>query len=112
MRIANQWNDYRILDTSGQEKLEQWGNVTLIRPDPQIIWKTPKEHGMWNHADGHYHRSNAGGGNWDFFRKLPESWNIRYTPLDLKFRIQPTSFKHTGLFPRSEEHTSELQSPQ
>ena len=67
MRIANQWNDYRILDTSGQEKLEQWGNVTLIRPDPQIIWKTPKEHGMWNHADGHYHRSNAGGGNWDFF---------------------------------------------
>ena len=99
MRIANQWNDYRILDTSGQEKLEQWGNVTLIRPDPQIIWKTPKEHGMWNHADGHYHRSNAGGGNWDFFRKLPESWNIRYTPLDLKFRIQPTSFKHTGLFP-------------
>ena len=99
MRIANQWNDYRILDTSGQEKLEQWGNVTLIRPDPQIIWKTPKEHGMWNHADGHYHRSNAGGGSWDFFRKLPESWNIQYTPLDLKFRIQPTSFKHTGLFP-------------
>ena len=99
MRIANQWKDYRILDTSGQEKLEQWGNVTLIRPDPQIIWKTPKEHGMWNHADGHYHRSNAGGGSWDFFRKLPESWNIQYTPLDLKFRIQPTSFKHTGLFP-------------
>ena len=99
MRIANQWNDYRILDTSGQEKLEQWGNVTLIRPDPQIIWKTPKEHGMWNHADGHYHRSNAGGGSWDFFRKLPESRNIQYAPLDLKFRIQPTSFKHTGLFP-------------
>ena len=99
MRIANQWKDYRILDTSGQETLEQWGNVTLIRPDPQIIWKTPKEHGMWNHADGHYHRSNAGGGSWDFFRKLPESWNIQYTPLDLKFRIQPTSFKHTGLFP-------------
>ncbi|MBQ8514926.1 MAG: class I SAM-dependent methyltransferase [Ruminococcus sp.] len=99
MRVANQWKEYRILDTSAQEKLEVWNDVTLIRPDPQIIWHTPKNAPQWNRADGHYSRSSTGGGSWRFTKKLPESWPLRYEPLDLTFRIQPTGFKHTGLFP-------------
>ncbi len=96
MRIANGWKDYRILDTSNGEKLELWGDICLARPDPQIIWKTPKS-AEWNRAAAHYIRSNSGGGNWEYYRKLPESWTIHYQ--DLCFQIKPTGFKHTGLFP-------------
>ena len=99
MRAANQWKEYRIIDTSSQEKLEAWNGVTLIRPDPQIIWHTPKEAPEWERADGHYSRSSTGGGSWTFKKKLPESWPLHYEPLDLTFRISPTGFKHTGLFP-------------
>ena len=99
MRAANQWKEYRIIDTSSQEKLEEWNGVTLIRPDPQIIWHTNKEAAEWNRADGHYIRSSSGGGSWTFTKKLPESWQMSYEPLDLTFRISPTGFKHTGLFP-------------
>ena len=97
MRTANNWKDYIILDTSDGEKLETWGDVSLVRPDPQIIWKTDKKHPLWNSADGHYHRSASGGGKWMFRKKLPESWNISYR--NLTFNIRPTGFKHTGLFP-------------
>ncbi len=97
MRIAEGWKDYRILDTSGGEKLESWGGRVLIRPDPQVIWNTPKEIPEWNRADAHYHRSNKGGGQWELYKKLPESWTIGYR--ELTFRIRPTGFKHTGLFP-------------
>ena len=97
MRIAKNWKDYRILDTSAGEKLEFWGDVSLVRPDPQIIWKTPKKHALWNKADGRYIRSDKGGGQWDFRKKLPESWIIKYR--ELSFIIRPTGFKHTGLFP-------------
>ncbi len=97
MRTAKNWKDYIILDTSDGEKLETWGGVSLVRPDPQIIWKTEKKDPLWNSADGHYHRSNQGGGKWEFRKKLPESWCISYG--DLKFNIRPTGFKHTGLFP-------------
>lgn len=97
MRIADNWKEYRILDTSDGEKLELWNGVSLIRPDPQIIWKTPHAAPQWDTADGHYHRSNAGGGSWSFRKKLPGSWMLHYGALT--FQIRPTGFKHTGLFP-------------
>lgn len=97
MRTANNWKDYIILDTSDGEKLETWGGVSLVRPDPQIIWKTDKTDPLWKNADGHYHRSSQGGGKWAFRKRLPESWNIKYK--NLEFIIRPTGFKHTGLFP-------------
>lgn len=97
MRTANNWKDYIILDTSDGEKLETWGVVSLVRPDPQIIWKTDKIDPLWKNADGHYHRSAQGGGKWAFRKRLPESWNIKYK--NLEFIIRPTGFKHTGLFP-------------
>ena len=97
MRTANNWKDYSIIDTSDGEKLETWGGVSLVRPDPQIIWKTERTDPLWRNADGHYHRSNQGGGKWEFRKRLPESWNISYG--DLTFNIRPTGFKHPGLFP-------------
>ena len=96
MWIANQWKDYEVLDTSQGEKLERWGNYTLLRPDPQVIWNTPKKHVGWKKKNGHYHRSNKGGGEWEFWN-LPEEWQINYR--ELTFNLKPFSFKHTGLFP-------------
>ena len=97
MREADKWQEYKILDTSSGEKLESWGGVTLVRPDPQIIWKSEKRSELWKRADGVYHRSAKGGGSWEFRKKLPDSWQIGYG--DLRFIIRPTGFKHTGLFP-------------
>ena len=96
MWIAGNWNDYEVIDTSDGEKLERWGNYLLIRPDPQVIWNTPKNHKGWHSCNGHYHRSSKGGGEWEFF-DLPQEWSIGYR--DLTFRLKPFSFKHTGLFP-------------
>lgn len=97
MRVTENWTDYRLIDCTGGEKLELWKNVSLIRPDPQIIWKTKKKSPLWDFAHGHYHRSEKGGGQWSFKKKIPESWIIEYG--DLRFNIRPTGFKHTGLFP-------------
>ena len=97
MRIAENWKDYKIIDTSSGDKLERWGGKVLVRPDPQIIWKSPKRSDLWTKADGIYHRSSKGGGEWEYKKRLPESWNIGYK--NLKFIIRPTGFKHTGLFP-------------
>ncbi len=99
MRIAENWKDYEIIDTSDGDKLESWQGKILVRPDPQIIWKTERKNPLWNKADGIYHRSQKGGGSWEFRKKLPESWNVEYKNLNLKFVIKPTGFKHTGLFP-------------
>lgn len=96
MWIADTWKDYEVLDTSGGEKLERWGNYTLIRPDPQVIWQTEKTDPRWKRPNARYHRSSKGGGSWEFF-DLPESWDISWK--DLSFRLKPFSFKHTGLFP-------------
>ena len=96
MFIANHWKDYEVIDTSGGEKLERWGKYLLVRPDPQVIWNTPKTHRGWKKMNGHYHRSNKGGGQWEFF-DLPEQWSIHYG--SLTFNLKPFSFKHTGLFP-------------
>ncbi|MBQ9643653.1 MAG: class I SAM-dependent methyltransferase [Lachnospiraceae bacterium] len=95
MWIADNWKDYEVLDTSSGEKLERWGDYLLIRPDPQVIWNTPKGR-EWQRVNGHYFRSDKGGGNWEF-RDLPEEWQIGYR--DLSFHLKPFSFKHTGLFP-------------
>lgn len=96
MRKADKWKDYRLIDASDGEKLESWGGVRLVRPDPQVIWKTPKGQG-WKNADAVYHRSQRGGGEWEYKKKLPESWTVSYR--ELSFNIRPTGFKHTGLFP-------------
>ena len=96
MWIADGWNDYEVLDTSAGEKLERWGDYILVRPDPQVIWNTPHKVREWKQKNGHYHRSNKGGGQWEFF-DLPKTWDIHYK--ELKFHLQPFSFKHTGLFP-------------
>lgn len=101
MWVANNWKDYQVIDCSSGEKLERWGNYTLVRPDPQVIWDTPKKEKGWKKMNGHYHRSKKGGGEWEFF-DLPEEWSIHYSlPIkkDLTFNLKPFSFKHTGLFP-------------
>lgn len=96
MWIAENWKDYEVIDTSCGEKLERWGKYLLVRPDPQVIWNTPKTEKGWTKRNGHYHRSSKGGGEWEFF-DLPEEWRIHYQ--DLTFHLKPFSFKHTGLFP-------------
>ena len=96
MWIADGWNDYEVLDTSAGEKLERWGDYILVRPDPQVIWNTPHKVREWKQKNGHDHRSNKGGGQWEFF-DLPEQWEISYG--NLKFHLKPFHFKHTGLFP-------------
>lgn len=98
MWTANHWKDYEVIDTSGGEKLERWGKYILVRPDPQVIWNTPKTQKGWKKMNGHYHRNNKGGGLWEFF-DLPEQWSINYDHLGLQFHLKPFSFKHTGLFP-------------
>lgn len=127
MWIAENWKDYEVLDTTGGEKLERWGDYILVRPDPQVIWNTPHDHPAWKKKNGHYHRSTKGGGEWEFFN-LPDEWTISYElPFQrrmhsaqkdsalyhpgqsshaampgsdrLTFHLKPFSFKHTGLFP-------------
>ena len=97
MDVANNWKDYEILDMANGEKLERWGNVVLIRPDPQIIWKNKSFPEKWNTANARYNRSSTGGGAWKYNKKMPENWQIKYK--DLTFNIKPMGFKHTGLFP-------------
>lgn len=96
MWIADRWKDYEVLDTSAGEKLERWGSYILVRPDPQVIWDTPHKAPEWKRKNAHYHRSSRGGGQWEFF-DLPQQWEISYD--DLRFRLKPFHFKHTGLFP-------------
>lgn len=96
MRTAN-WKDYELLDTSAGERLERWGDIVLIRPDPQIIWNTPKKHSLWNSAHARYLRSSTGGGNWQELKKVPSMWKISYG--ELIFQLKTMGFKHTGIFP-------------
>ncbi len=105
MWIAENWEDYEVLDSSCGEKLERWGKYCLLRPDPQVLWNTPRRADEWERPNAHYHRSKSGGGEWEFFN-LPETWNIKYdlvlddnASTELIFNLKPFSFKHTGVFP-------------
>lgn len=97
MNIANNWQDYEILDMANGEKLERWNNIYLIRPDPQIIWREKSYPEKWKQANARYNRSSTGGGNWQKYKKIPEAWQVKYK--NLIFNIKPMGFKHTGLFP-------------
>ena len=96
MLITSDWKDYEVLDTGDGEKLERWNDIVLRRPDPQAIWPKQRPE-IWRRTDAHYSRSTKGGGEWTFFKELPERWTVRYR--DLQFYVRPTGFKHTGLFP-------------
>lgn len=96
MWLADKWKDYEVIDCSKGEKLERWGDFILVRPDPQVIWDTPRGDRRWKRKNGHYHRSSRGGGEWEFF-DLPDQWSISYG--ELTFQLKPFRFKHTGLFP-------------
>lgn len=95
MILADSWEDYEILDCGDGMKKERWGEHILVRPDPQVIW--PLQSGDWGEFDAYYHRSKKGGGKWEFKRRLPEFWTISHRRR--VFKIRPTNFKHTGLFP-------------
>ena len=97
MRIVSGFDDYELLDSSSGEKLERWGDIILIRPDPQIIWKTEKKHPLWRDAHARYIRSNSGGGHWERYKNVPDVWSVKYE--NLTFNLKPMGFKHTGLFP-------------
>ena len=97
MKIASEWKDYEILDMANGEKLERWGNVTLVRPDPQIIWKQKSFPNKWKEVNAVYNRSKTGGGSWNYKKQMPKAWQIKYK--NLTFNIKPMGFKHTGLFP-------------
>ena len=100
MRLSNNWIDYKIIDAGNGEKLEMWKDVMLRRPDPQALWPIDTNNKKWNNPDGFYHRSSKGGGSWQFLKNLPDHWTVSYG--DLTFKVSPTNFKHTGLFPEQD----------
>lgn len=106
MKIANDWEDYKVLATGDGEKLEKWGKYTLLRPDPQVIWHAGKSLSAYKGLDGHYIRSNSGGGSWKFFSPVPEEWKVSWK--ELRFIIKPMGFKHTGLFPEQAVNWNDL----
>ncbi len=96
MKVA-EWKDYSVIATGDGYKLERWGGVTLLRPDPQVIWKSSVDMEGYKGLCAKYLRSETGGGKWLFKGKMPEEWTVSYG--DLKFKVKPMGFKHTGLFP-------------
>lgn len=97
MRYTTDWKDYELIDCSSGEKLERWENQILVRPDPQVIWKSKRKNKLWYNPNARYERSRSGGGEWNVFRKMPSVWQVKYK--DLVFNIKTMGFKHTGLFP-------------
>ena len=97
MRAATQWKDYELIDATAGNRLERWGQTLLVRPDPQVLWKTPPRSGLWEKANAVYHRAATGGGKWEYRRKMPEKWTIGCE--GLRLIVSPTGFKHTGVFP-------------
>ena len=97
MRSSEYWKDYELIDASSGERLERWGDIILIRPDPQVIWNTEKKDPLWRDAHARYFRSSTGGGKWQVYKKIPDSWSVRYR--ELSFNVKPMGFKHTGIFP-------------
>ena len=101
MRAADSWKDYELLDATGGNRLERWGTALLVRPDPQVVWKSAPQSPLWAKADAVYHRSSKGGGQWEYRRSLPERWQIHCGEGEdrLTLIVSPTGFKHTGVFP-------------
>lgn len=97
MRAADNWKDYELIDATDGNRLERWGKTILVRPDPQVIWKTGESSPLWKSANAVYHRSASGGGQWEYRRRMPEKWQITYG--DIRMVVSPTGFKHTGVFP-------------
>ena len=97
MRAATQWKDYELIDATAGNRLERWGSTLLVRPDPQVLWKTPPRSEAWKNANAVYHRAATGGGKWEYRRKMPERWTIGCE--GLRLIVSPTGFKHTGVFP-------------
>ena len=97
LRVSDEWLDYKCIDAGNGEKLESWNNIILRRPDPQAMWPIDNNNSNWQNVDGHYFRSNKGGGHWEFNKQLREFWTVNYK--HLTFKVSPTNFKHTGLFP-------------
>ncbi len=97
MQIATNWQDYELIDAANYNRLERWGDVILVRPDPQVIWRSERQSKLWHKADAVYHRSSSGGGQWEQKRTMPQKWQIKYK--DLCMAVSPTNFKHTGVFP-------------
>ncbi len=97
MRVSPNWKDYELIDCSDGERLERWGSIILIRPDPQIVWSSGKKNPLWRNAHARYHRSNKGGGSWEMYKHVPDSWSIHFK--SLTFNVKPMGFKHTGVFP-------------
>ena len=107
MRFADNFFDYELLDANKGNRLERWGNIFLVRPDPQVIWQLSEDKNLWKKADAVYHRSSAGGGYWEVLKKVPDVWGIEYE--GLKFNLKPMGFKHTGLFPEQAVNWSLMQ---
>lgn len=97
MRYSDLWRDYELIDASSGERLERWGDVILIRPDPQVIWNTERTNPLWHNAHARYYRSHTGGGKWQIYKHIPDQWRVSYR--DLVFHVKPMGFKHTGIFP-------------
>lgn len=106
MRNTFNWKDYELIDCSDGERLERWKDIILVRPDPQVIWKTEKKNPLWKKADAFYHRSKTGGGNWEVKTKLPPFWTLQYK--DLTFNVKNMGFKHTGIFPEQAINWDEI----
>ncbi len=98
MRVAEGWQDYELIDCTDGRRLERWGDILLVRPDPQVIWRTAPRSPLWNRADAVYHRAPTGGGSWEYRRKIPGEWQIGWNGA-LRLWVTPTGFKHTGVFP-------------
>ena len=97
MRYTNNFLDYELIDADNGERLERWGDIILVRPDPQIMWSGDRRDKRWQNPHAIYHRSSSGGGYWENLKNTPDVWSIKYS--DLTFRLKPMGFKHTGLFP-------------
>ena len=107
MRFTEDFKDYELLDVNKANRLERWGDIILIRPDPQAIWDLPQDDKLWGSAHAVYHRSSSGGGYWEAIKKVPDVWSISFK--DLKFNLKPMGFKHTGLFPEQSVNWSLMQ---
>ncbi len=97
MKLAKDWKEYKVIATGDGEKLESWNGIVLLRPDPQVIWHSKRPLSKDKNLHAWYHRSESGGGAWQYLKKTPNEWTISYK--NLKFSLKPMGFKHTGLFP-------------